>query len=167
MALVEKDASFSASSQLPRQRKIQLYWTPEKRKEISEDQTGKTRGEYKKSKTSLKAKAEREASLKAAQARKTKENDAIKLEDMRDPTARRKLALKVFAYEGLAGGSAMEAAALGRMSAKEVLAAPLERTNGELVDEKKWVEYTAMDRTALITKGYRMMIALREKARKA
>jgi hypothetical protein len=71
----------------------------------------------------LKAKAEREASLKAAQARKTKENDAIKLEDMRDHTARRKLALKVFAYEvrrgisdeefeGLAGGSAKEAAAL-------------------------------------------------------
>ena len=77
---------------------------------------------------------------------------------------RRKLARQAFAYEvcrgisdeqfeGLAGGSAMEAATLGRMSAKEVLAAPLERTNGERVDEKKWVEYTGMDRTALIKKG--------------
>jgi hypothetical protein len=34
-----------------------------------------------------------------------------------------------------------------------VLAKPRKRTNGELVDETKWVEYTGMDRTALIKKG--------------
>jgi hypothetical protein len=45
-----------------------------------------------------------------------------------------------------------------------VLAAPLERTNGELADEKKWVEYTGMDRTALISKGNKKMRGLRETA---
>jgi hypothetical protein len=108
-------------------------------------------------------------SLKAAQLRKTKERDAIKLEDMHgDPKGRRKLALKVFAeelrrgiskeeFEGLAGGSAADAKSLGMRSAHEVLAKPRKRTNGELVDETKWVEYTGMDRTALITKGRQMM----------
>jgi hypothetical protein len=43
------------------------------------------------------------------------------------------------------------------MSAVEVLAKPRERTNGELVDETKWVEYTGMDRAALITKARKMM----------
>jgi hypothetical protein len=57
-------------------------------------------------------------------------NDATKLEDMRDHTARRKLALKAFAdelrrgisdqqFEGLAGGSGPQAAALGRRRSAE------------------------------------------------
>ena len=51
-------------------------------------------------------------------------------------------------------------------SAHEVLAEPRTRTNGELVDETKWVEYTGMDRTALITKARQMMRADWVKARK-
>jgi hypothetical protein len=128
-------------------------------REIIARQTGKARWPYKKSKLRL----------KAVQLSKTKERDAIKLEDMHgDPKGRQKLALKVFAdelrrgisdkeFEGLAGGSATDASSLGTRSAVEVLDNPRKRTNGELVDETKCVEYTGMDRTALIKKGYKMM----------
>jgi hypothetical protein len=39
----------------------------------------------------------------------------------------------------------------------KVLATPRNRTNGERLDETKWVEYTGMDRAALIMKGYALM----------
>jgi hypothetical protein len=48
-----------------------------------------------------------------------------------------------------------------------VLAKPRKRPNGELLDETKWVEYTGMDRAALIKKGCGTLFNDRLKARKA